>query len=92
MGMGVQGEEGMRGPYVHEGASIGQPSMEIPVGQIHRYTFLSSANQLWFESPGEASLHRRLGARPFSSRSSSLNHGIPLGPAYQFTARMIRRT
>ena len=92
MDVGVQGEEGRRVPGARAGESTEMPLTEIPVGQIHRYTFLASADQLWFKSPGKASLHRHLEVVPSSSRSSSLNHVILLGPAYQFTTTLIRGT
>jgi hypothetical protein len=90
--MGVQGGVARMVPYARAGESIEMPLMGRRVYRTHRCTSPSSVHQLWLDSPGEGSLHRHLAGGPFSSRSSSLNHGIPLGPAHQFTAKIIRRT
>ena len=86
------GEVARKGSYARGAERIEMPLMGRRACRIHRCTSLSSVHQLRLNSPGEGSLHRHLGARPFSSRSSSLNHGIPLGPATQFTAKMRRKT
>jgi hypothetical protein len=89
-GMGVQGEEGRRGPHARGAESIEMPLKARRVCRIHQCTSPSSAHQLLLRATAEqASLHQHLEGGLFSSRSSDRIHEIPLGSIHQFTLTVV---